>query len=564
MDGVSFRYKGRKKYALKDINLEIKQGEFVAIMGSTGAGKSTLLLTMNGSIPHLIFGRFSGDVVVNKVNTKENMVYELSRHVGLVFEDPDTQIVSFTVLEDIAFGPGNLNIPREELEKQVKNALKFSRLEGYENRNPRTLSGGEKQSLAIAGILAMNPSIIAMDEPTSMLDPIGKTRVYSIIKDLNKKFNKTIILSGQEAEEIGQFADHVIVMSKGQIVAEGSPQEIFEDNILCENEGIRRPQVTEFSSLLKEKGLWKEKLPISIQETIDYMKNNFSIRENISRSVISKIEPKKIHVTIKNLTHKYQSSQQEAIKDISLDIFKGEIVALIGQNGSGKTTLAKHLVGLLRPTNKNAEIFISGITLRKRPVKEIARIANYVFQNPDHQLFSNSVIEELEYGLKKYKIEEEKRKNTLDYYIDLFRLKRYRKRRPKSLSRGLRSLTAIASVLVLQPDLIIIDEPTTGLDKRESIKIMEILTNHVKQHQQTMIYISHEMDLVARYAQRVIVLHKGEVLMDGTVREVFSQPQILEKTWLNPPQITQLSQKLEGSPDVLSIEELIDDIVWTG
>lgn len=538
---VTFTYWQADTPALQDISVQIPAGQFVVLTGPTGAGKSTFLQMLNGLIPNLIPGNLQGDVLVNGVNTRQVPVSELSKQVGLVFEDPDTQIVSLTVEDDVAFGPSNLGMSSDEIRVAIHEALIKTRLVGFENRNPFNLSGGEKQSLAMAGILAMRPGILALDEPTSMLDPVGRTRIISILKTLAAETNTTILVVEQNPELILEMADRILLFDGGRIIKDGTPREVFCDVETLQRVGAKLPPVIEVFWELARLGGWQADFPITVEEAVTILQTKF-IPGWMPDASIRVTPPSKdvpLAVEVRDTEHDYGDGVF-ALKKINVNFHRGETTAIIGQNGSGKSTLAFHLVGIYNPTNPEGKVIVDGLDVRTTPLQVLIRHANYVFQNPDDQIFQESVADEIEYGLKNLGIPVEERKRRLDWAVDCFNLKDYIDQPPKSLSRGLRTKTAIAAILSMQPSILVVDEPTTGLDRRESLEIMQVLKD-LTGNGSTVIFITHEMDLVAQFARRAVVMHAGRVLMDAPTAEVFSEAAILQQASLSLPDIHRLA-----------------------
>ena len=543
---VTFTYWQADRPALQDISLKIPAGQFVVVTGPTGAGKSTFLQMLNGLIPHHIPGSLEGDVLVKGRSTKNVSVGELSRDVGLVFEDPDTQIVSLTVEDDTAFGPSNLGLKAEEIRTHVRQALQQTRLLGFEGRNPFTLSGGEKQSLAIAGILAMRPDILVLDEPTSMLDPVGRARIISILKSLAADANTTILVAEQNPELVIGLADRVLLFSEGRVIKDGTPQEVFGDVETMLRIGTKLPPMVEVFWELRQRGKWEEALPFTVPEAVAVLQPKLRFKDAVSENKAG------VHgqasdqiIDIQTVEHIY-GDEVAALKRVSTQFRRGETTAIIGQNGSGKSTLAYHLVGILKPTNPDGRVIVDGLDVRKTPLRELIHHVNYVFQNPDDQLFQESVTEEIDYGLKKLGIPTDERQRRLEWALERFGLQEYADLPPKSLRRGLRTKTAIASIVAMQPAVLIVDEPTTGLDRRESLEIMQVLVG-LADTGATVIFITHEMDLVVQYAQRVLVMHAGKILNDGSPAQVFSELTVLQQASLSQPDIYRLAKQLGWS-----------------
>jgi energy-coupling factor transporter ATP-binding protein EcfA2 len=545
---VSFTYWQAEAPALRDISLHIPAGQFVVLTGPTGAGKSTFLQMLNGLIPHHIPGRLEGEVLIKGKSTRNFSVAELSRQVGLVFEDPDTQIVSLTVEDDAAFGPSNLGLKTEEIRANVRQALLSTRLLGFEGRNPFTLSGGEKQSLAMAGILAMRPEILALDEPTSMLDPAGRARIISILKSLASETNTTILVVEQNPELVIELADRVLLFDEGRVIKDGTPRQVFGDVEALQRVGVKLPPVVETFWELRQRGLWQETLPFTVEEAAAALQPKLGLKAAAGSIVASQAGASlkgDLVVDVQRVEHDY-GNEVTALKSVSVQFQRGEMTAIVGQNGSGKSTLSFHLVGILQPTNPEGRVLVDGLDVLKTPLRELIRHVNYVFQNPDDQLFQESVAEEIEYGLKKLGIASEERKRRLEWVVELFGLQAYVDQPPKSLRRGLRTRTAIASIVAMQPKVLVVDEPTTGLDRRESLEIMQVLAG-LGDSGATVIFITHEMDLVAQFARRVVVMHAGNILSEGPPMRVFSELPLLRQASLSQPDIYSLAVRLGWS-----------------
>ncbi len=544
--GVSFTYWGSDTPAIREIDLCIEPGQFVVLLGPAGAGKSTFLLTLNGLIPHVLPGKLEGQVIVDGQDTRTARVSHLATQVGLIFEDPDTQIVSLTVEDDVAFGPSNLGLPPEEVRRRVREAMAQCRLIGLEERNPFTLSGGEKQSLAIAGILAMRPKILALDEPTSMLDPLGRAQVVAILKSLAQETGTTILIAEQNPELILDLADRVLVFDGGRIVRDGSPQEVFRQPQVLASVGVKLPPMVDLFWQLHQRGHLLEHFPLSVEQAAQILRprlGNTPPPIPQSQAPLPLEQPKEAIIHLRQVHHHYDGSV-EALRGVDLDLYPGQLTAIVGQNGSGKTTLAYHMVGIRRPTNPEAKVMVAGLDVPQTPLRQLIHHINYVFQNPDDQIFQETVELEIAYGLTNLGIPEAEKTARVESALNLLGLHRVKDQSPKALDRGLRTRTAIASVLAMQPSILIIDEPTTGLDRSQSLDIFDILTGLAKQGK-TVVFISHEMDLVAQFAERVVVMHKGQVLLDGPPRVVFSQEETLKQASLMPPEIHRLCRQLQ-------------------
>lgn len=559
LENVVFTYKDNEEPTLKDISLSFPQNKTTALLGPVGAGKTTLLRTLNGIIPNFIPGVLEGTLIVDGLQVKNFTTEELATHINLLFDDPSLQIIGVTVEEDIAFGPQNLAVPRQEIWQRVSDVMDKMRLSGYEKRNTGRLSGGEMQLLAMAGSLAMKPRIIAMDEPVAMLDPVGKEMVFNAIRSLNQEKGITTIVaeSGADIESVCEFADYAILMDHGQVVAQGLPEEIFADRKLMEQIGMRVPQVTKIFWNL---GLSEKKVPVRLKSAIESAPSLEVVNELHPRDVSH--SSKEILLEARNVKHTFDSFPPvKALRGVDLEVKRGEFMALIGQNGSGKSTFAYHLVGVLKPSNPDASITIGDHDVINEPIFETAKRINYVFQNPNNQLFNETFGEEVEYGLRMLGYDddeiEKKGKDALAQ-VGLLDLRNYYL---GTLSRSEAALLSLASVLSINPDIIIADEPTKGLDVFSSETLLNTLVEKCKKGG-SVIMITHDMELVAKYATSVVVMAGGKIILRGDPHQVFSQIDILGEAKIHPPQTARFAMGLnywDKNPP-LTTEELLDSI----
>jgi energy-coupling factor transport system ATP-binding protein len=559
--GVTLTYLHYQKPALTDLTFEVKEGTITALLGQVGAGKTSLMRLINGLIPHHIPGYVTGTVKVDGIDVDQSSVPEMAQKVTMVFDDPALQIVSLTVEDDIAFGPANLALPRAEILERVQEALVMMRLSGYERRNPRRLSGGEQQLLAMAGVIAMRPKYLLLDEPVAMLDPLGKTQVLQAVRELHEQYGLTIIISesGTDIEDVVTFADEAIVLDKGQIRLMGDPRKVLADRNTIHSLGLRMPQVTEVAYALANGK--KTTVPLTLDEGEKMVRDKLGklIKAAHPRIKAGATSDQKA-IVVHNLWHTFEGPPQvDALRGIHLEIASGEMVAILGQNGVGKTTLAYHLVGALKPTNPDARIEVGGLDVIKAPQFDVIQRVNYVFQNPANQLFCETFAAEVSYGPQRLGLPPEEVEKQARAALEQVGLGHLWQHSTFDIPRSLEVLLSIASVLALHPDVLIVDEPTGGLDLETGRRVMQIL-QQLNQQGHTILFITHDMALVAHYAQRVIVMKEGGVLLDGSPREVFRQEQLLAQAMIKPPQITQLSRRLDNlgfPPDVLTVSEFL-------
>ena len=554
-ENVNFKYANSNRRVLKNINLDIKEGDFVVITGPTGAGKTTLCEMMNGIIPNFVKGDLTGQVTVDGMDPTKTTVAKMAQTVGLVFQDPNTQLFGMTVEEDIAFGATNLGYNYEECMKRVNRSVQELNLEHLLNRKPMELSGGQKQSVAISGIYAMLPKIIVCDEPTSMLDPIGKKNIFSLVKEINKTYGITVILVEHVMSEVVRHADKVIVMDRGSIVMQGSVNEVFSQVDRLNELGLNVPQSIELSMKLKDAGYINDVclIPDQLIENLQKMQP----KKELNRPVVEKkpVEAGEVAIDVNDLVFSYLGDSNQ-VDHVNLQFKKGDFVAIIGQNGAGKTTLCRSIIGLLKPTS--GTIKVAGIDVATKSVAELSGTVGYCFQNPDEQIFKDSVEEELYFGAENLNRLTEQTKEQIEQIMQDVGLQQYRKVWSKYLSKGERQRLTMGSIIAMDPDIVIVDEPTTGQDWRETIWIMDLLKK-INDAGKTVIIITHNMEIVCSYCNRVLAMRHGKVLLDGTPAEVFAQPDVLATAYVQPTDVTAIAQALPYMPDdVTSVEEFFD------
>jgi energy-coupling factor transporter ATP-binding protein EcfA2 len=564
-----YLYQEEGENALDDITLEIGNGSVVGLLGRAGAGKSTFVKSLNGLCPQVEIGTQKGDLFIEGINTRDKEVNELARKVGIVLQNPEVQIFSLTVWDDVAFGPSNLGMPRDEIIRRVDRSLKALELAGMSDRSPNNLSGGEQQLLAIAGVLAMEPKVLAFDEPVSMLDPIGKEQVLKAMFSITEKSEGVSLIteSGADIEAVAEFIDYIVVLDEGKVVAKGLPNEVLQDDLMNEI-GVGRPQVTEVFMEMKKAGINIGDIPITLDQASTNLKKTLAKMKitDIKQPPIEETKKREfgeIVIEVKNLHHVYKNGVH-ALNGVSFDIPQGQMVGIIGQNGSGKTTLAKHLVGLLKATNKDAVLRIKDLDCmsKKTKLEDIIKVSNYIFQNPDDQLFAETAIQEVQFAPTMLEMPSDVMKKEVREAMDVFGLWPHRKRYVYGLDEDLKTYLAIACVLPMHPEILLIDEPTTGLDTKGEQVMMDSLHRLNDEFGKTIVIITHNMKTVANHCDRAIVLSKGNIILDGAPKEIFTQNEKLLQADIYPPQVTRLGQALAGEfnfpRDVLSVNEMIE------
>ncbi|NOQ33824.1 MAG: ATP-binding cassette domain-containing protein [Methanosarcinales archaeon] len=565
IQNLSYTYPNMSEPTLSGIDLHIDDGEFVLLLGASGSGKSTLIQCLNGLVPKVTGGNLEGEIIINGKDVRNYKVHQLASDVGIIFQNPDTQLFSLTVGKDVAFGPENLGMPKEEILGRIDRAMRIVGMEDMRDRFVFTLSGGEKQRVAIAGTLAMEPHVMVLDEPTSDLDPVGTCEVLSLVKRLNQEKDMTIILIEHKIDEVVHLADRVVVMDRGKIIMDDTPDEVFNDgHDRLKSIGIALPQLSEIVHAMKNgfgdfegdfstDSPYKTILARLCQLLRDKPANIARFRAAHAPPTRTAPKPK---IEIKNLRHTFEDGKV-GLDGINLVIPEGDFVALIGHNGAGKTTLINHLIGFLKPDN--GTIFINGKDISGMRVATLAQSVGYLFQNPDNQIFTDSVTQELKFGLENIKLRDTAIEERVNRAISMMELAEFRDRHPHSLSRGQRQRLAVASILAMEPDIIVLDEPTTGQDWGHVNKFLQQI-RHLNELGKTIILVTHDMNLVAGYARRTVVMDKGKIVLDGDTRHVFSKQEILEKTGITLPVITRLSPDLlkDGIdiPPLLTVQEL--------
>ena len=546
---LSYRYRGQKKPALDRVSLDVAHGDSLVIMGPTEAGKSTLTATMNGLVPHFFKGRFDGAVTVLGRNTRETSVAELSGRVGMVFQDFEAQLFSTNVELEVAFGPENIGVPREEIVRRVDENLRLVGLAGLKRRSPATLSGGQKQKLAIASILAMKPELLVMDEPTTDLDPESKKEIFRITEELRFREDMTLVAVEQETEEVLN-AKNILLVKDGQPAGYGPASEMLRHIDLLEKVGVRPPAIPAYFHRMGS-----GTLPLTIEEGLnEFTARGWRICDDAYATIVESesrrcTSYRETIIECEDLQYVYPGGLK-ALTGVNMAIRRKEIVAIIGQNGGGKTTLAKHLNGLLLPGG--GRVCVNGLATTEQTLFGLGRTVAYVFQNPDHQIFSETVFDEVAFGLRQRKISDQETKALVEQSLVAVGLTGFEHEDPFSLTKSGRKRVAVASALALKPDVLILDEPTTGLDYSEQRSMMEMIKG-LNHEGCTIIFITHHMWIVAEYAHRVLVLKEGQVLMDGTPREIFAKRELADAA-LTPPPVTAFSAALGKT--LLSVDEL--------
>ncbi len=544
IEDLSYSYPKTTEFSLSDVSLRVSEGEFVAVMGPTGAGKTTLCLALNGIVPHFYGGEFFGSVRVGTMDTVDHPTHELARHVGMVFQDIDMQLTAPTVASEVAFPLENLCFPVEEIKKRVPAALAALRLDGLEDKHPHQLSGGQKQRLAIAAAIAIRPTLLVLDEPTSQLDPVGSQEVFEVARGLNRDHGITVIMVSHASEELAEYTDRVVLLNRGRLLADKPPKEFFQDIDFLLEHGVRPPAVTAAFSRVFRGSSPPGPYPVTLSEALEQRSSILSSSLTESASATAPTE-EPVHsdetvIRTRDLHFSYDDGT-EALRGMTVDIKRGDYMAIVGQNGAGKSTLIRHFVGLLTPTSGEVQVF--GRATKEYEVSAIAQRVGYVSQNPDNQIFTDSVRTEVGYALLKLATPKDETAARVDQALDDLGLNEVADRHPVTLSKADRSRVVIAAVLAMKPEVLIFDEPTTGQDYQGSKAILE-LTRELWSAGKTIIVVTHHLYLLPGYADRLLIMGRGRLLSDSSLRTGLYATATLEETYLNPPQLVRFVESL--------------------
>ncbi|MBR2001580.1 MAG: energy-coupling factor transporter ATPase [Firmicutes bacterium] len=557
--------------AINDVSFSVKRGSFTAIIGRNGSGKSTLAKNINALL--LPSG---GAVYVNGYDTRdEEHLWDVRQSAGMVFQNPDNQLVSSIVEDDVAFGPENLGVEPDEIRRRVDESLKKVNMFQHRKRAPHHLSGGQKQRVAIAGVMAMRPECVILDEPTAMLDPKGRSQVMDIIHQLHEE-GITIVLITHFMEEAAQ-ADRIIIMDDGDVVLDGVPKDVFLHGGKIRELYLDVPFAVEMAEYLRDHGM---EIPTDIIDADGLVKfltdNQVKISEHRSvdgdgSEVVDKAETKEIVAEVKNLRHVFNAGlpfESVALDDVSFALEKNSFTALIGHTGSGKSTLIQHLNGLLKPTSGSVCIDGADINGGQVKLRDVRKNVGLVFQYPEYQLFEETVLKDVCYGPLNLGLSQEEAEARAKKAIELVGLdfETVKDRSPFALSGGQKRRVAIAGVIAMEPKMLILDEPTAGLDPKSHHDILLMIEKIKKEGGVTILLVSHNMGDVARLADRVLVMDGGRLWMNGTPQQVFSRAEELSEIGLGLPPATEFMYRLKqaGAPvstTALTVKEALADVL---
>ncbi|MGG0644632.1 energy-coupling factor transporter ATPase [Sporosarcina gallistercoris] len=541
VEHLTYKYPASRNFALKDVSFTVEQGEFIGIAGKNTAGKSTLCYALSGLIPHFFKGTYGGNVFLDELEVYAHSVSEVTSKVGLVLENPFSQMTGakFTVYDEIAFGLENLGVPRADMHRRIQECMHQLGIEELRDKNVFSLSGGQMQRVAIASVLAMRPDILVLDEPTSQLDPQGSEEVFKVVDQLSEQ-GITIIMVEQNIEKLAAYSDRIFLMHEGELIQTGTPAEIFSRDDL-ETYGIAPPVYTSAAKLLNLPRDAKRNLPVVLEEMPT------SGLEHVAPPEIQEPVPhlQTAEMVVSDLHFGY-TEDVKVMKGLDLTL-RGMPIAMIGQNGAGKTTFVKLLKGLLKPNH--GEIIIDGIKTADHTAAELAAVIGLIFQNPNDQIFKNRVLDEVMFGPIMIGQSEETAKFNALKMLELVGLIGKEDDNPYDLSFAERKMVAVASILAMETKIVIFDEPTMGKDAEGKAKLAAII--HELYAQGKLVFcILHDMDFVAETFERTIILNEGRVVFNGRTRSAFAQKQLMSEARLEQPHLTQLAQRM-GYTDIL-------------
>ncbi len=543
---VGFRYLRSEQWALRDIDLCCKSGERVAVIGRTGAGKSTLLRCCNRLVPSSIKGEFKGAVRILGEDVSSCKPFELAAKVGMVLQDFESQLFSTTCEQDVAFGPENLGLPRDEILRRIDGSLRAVGLDELRTRDSSTLSGGQKQRLAIASVLSLNPSVLLLDEPVTDLDPEGRADVEAITADLCER-GLTVMVAEHETGMI-ERAHRVAGLDEGEKVLDEPSSDVLWERERLERLGVRPPDLVAVMQ-----GLGLSERPANVNEACRILKDKGFATAASFETPLEKPASAPV-ISMDDVCHCYPNGV-EALSGIGLDISDGDFVALLGRNGSGKTTLVKHLNGLLKPSR--GAVHVAGRDTREAGISELGGRVGFVFQDPDHQIFAGRVFDEVAFAPRNFGFDESEVKERVGRSLELVGLCGKEDADPFLLTKGERQRVALASILSADPPVIIMDEPTTGLDYPAQRAVMDLLKK-LNQKGTTVIIITHALWVAAEYAKDCLLLNEGRVIKQGPARQVLTEEEGLNRAGLALPVVAELGRAMNIR--ALSADDLVSSL----
>ena len=550
----SFQYRAQKRPTLTDINLEIYPGERVLIAGPSGSGKSTLAGCINGLNPFSNPGACTGTLTVDGVDAPHSSIFELSAHVGTVLQDPDGQFIGLTVGEDIAFALENSCTPQDEMHAITRHAAELVGIENHLGYAPHELSGGQKQRVSLAGVMVDQVKILLFDEPLANLDPATGKQAIELIDEIQKKTDTTVLIIEHRLEDVlWRNVDRIVLVNDGTILADLRPDELLSGSLLAEN-GIREPL---YVTALRYAGveLTPDKHPAHVDSLVLDDTDTQKLRDWFTARPRPAAQPEREPLLeVKGLSFGYQKGQQ-TLRDVSFSIGKGEMVSIVGRNGAGKSTLSKLICGFETPDA--GEIFLNGKSLAEENIRRRAQHIGYVMQNPNQMISKTMIYDEVALGLQRSGLTEEQIREKVEATLRVCGLYPFRNWPISALSFGQKKRVTIASVLVLDPELILLDEPTAGQDFRHYTDIMEFLRG-LNARGVTVVMITHDMHLMLEYTRRALVFCDGRLIADRTAAAVLCDPALVEQAALKETSLYTLANRCGIAPAQEFVERFIE------
>ena len=551
----SFQYRAQKKPTLKEINLDIYPGERVLIAGPSGCGKSTLAGCINGLNPFSNPGECSGELIVDGVDAPKSSIFQLSAHVGTVLQDPDGQFIGLTVGEDIAFALENSCMPQDEMHEITRHAAELVGIQDHLDFAPHELSGGQKQRVSLAGVMVDQVKILLFDEPLANLDPATGKQTIELIDEIQEKTDTTVVIIEHRLEDVlWRDVDRIVLMGDGKILADLHPDELLSTRLLEEN-GIREPL---YLTALRYAGV--ELAPAKKPAHVDSVVIDEADRKKMTDWFWSRpaAEAEKEHeplLEVRNLTFGYERGRQ-TLRDVSLTIHKGEMVSIVGKNGAGKSTFSKLVCGFETPDS--GEILFQGRNLLQENIRHRAKHIGYVMQNPNQMISKTMIFDEVALSLRNMGKSEEEIREKVEETLKVCGLFPFRNWPVSALSFGQKKRVTIASVLVQDPELIILDEPTAGQDFRHYTEIMEFLRG-LNEKGVTVVMITHDMHLMLEYTPRALVFADGRLIADRSAAAVLCAPQLIRQAALKETSLFTLANQLGISPAEEFVQRFIEE-----
>ena len=567
LDDVSFSYGHEAQNALDHVSLAIEKGEFVGVIGPSGAGKSTLAAVMSGAIPHHYTGQLFGATLVDDRDTCEITLTDISRVVGSVLQDIDAQMVAPIVEDEILFGLENFGIPHDQIEERISQTLTTVGISDLRHREIATLSGGQKQKVAIAAIIAMAPNVLVLDEPTAALDPASSTLVFDTLRQINREHGITVVVIEQKVALLSKYCSRVLVMADGKLAFDGEPHQVFAHASELRQMGVDSPRVARIANSLAEVGLLPSDQAPCLNVSEAHQLISSLLADATSKDAPADVPETSPHipavprgvnlepvVELSDVTFAYPHGGA-SVSNLNMCVYPGELVGIIGQNGAGKTTLTKLLNGLLHPAS--GTVRMAGMNTADVPTSAIAAKCATLFQNPDRQLCRDTVLDEVAFGLELHGVGTDEARQRARVAAERFGLPLDES--PFSLSRGQRQMVALASVVVLDPQVVLLDEPTSGLDYRECMTVMETVSE-MAERGCAVIMVCHDMEVVSDFAQRLVVMADGRILERGDANRIFADDALMRAAYVEPPQVVALSKELarDVSPRFAGISQVSD------